>query len=82
MSHLLTEDQLLEIREAFSLFDKEGAGTIKATDFAIVMRSLGHNPSEEDLENLVKELDPQEKGTIDFPHFLELMAKTKKGKWF
>lgn len=79
MTELLTEDQVMEFREAFSLFDKTGSGTINATDFGVVMRSLGHNPSEGELDNMIRELDPLGKGIIDFPHFLELMAKTDKG---
>jgi Ca2+-binding protein (EF-Hand superfamily) len=75
MDSFLTEDQVNDFREAFSLFDKDGSGTITAKHLGIVMRSLGRNPSEAELEEMIREVDPEGKGIIDFPHFLELMMK-------
>jgi calmodulin len=39
------------------------------------MRSLGQNPTEEELQEIIHEVDPSGKGTIDFPRFLISMAK-------
>lgn len=39
------------------------------------MRSLGQNPTEAELQDMVNEVDSQAKGTIDFPEFLSLMAR-------
>ncbi|KAI5712924.1 hypothetical protein M8J76_000884 [Diaphorina citri] len=78
MDTFLTEDQVNDFREAFSLFDKDGSGTITAKHLGIVMRSLGRNPSEAELEEMIREVDPEGKGIIDFPHFLELMMKKVK----
>ena len=41
----LTEEQIAEFKEAFSLFDNN-TGTISTKDFGIVMRSLSGNPTE------------------------------------
>ena len=49
----LTDEQLTEAREAFKLVDKECSGRIKTKEVGIVLRALGHNPSEEDLERLL-----------------------------
>ena len=46
-----------EFREAFSLFDKDGDGTISAKELGTVLKSLGQNPSEEELEELIEEVD-------------------------
>ncbi len=43
----LTEEQIAEFKEAFSLFDKDGDGTITTKELGTVMRSLGQNPTGE-----------------------------------
>jgi len=42
------------------------------------MRSLGQNPTEAELQDMVNEVDVDGNGTIDFPEFLNLMAKKMK----
>ena len=40
MADQLTEEQIAEFKEAFSLFDKDGDGTITTKELGTVMRSL------------------------------------------
>lgn len=75
MADNLTEDNIAEFREAFSLFDKDGDGTITTQELGTVMRSLGQNPTEAELDELVEEVDADGSGTIDFNEFLDLMAE-------
>ncbi|KAF9435635.1 hypothetical protein BGZ76_005837 [Entomortierella beljakovae] len=75
MADQLTETQLAEFKEAFSLFDKDGDGTITTKELGTVMRSLGQNPTEADLQDMVNEVDADGNGTIDFPEFLTMMAR-------
>ena len=46
-----------EFREAFSLFDKDGDGTISSKELGTVMRSLGQNPTETELNDMINEVD-------------------------
>ena len=78
MTEQLTEKQIAEFKKAFSLFDKKGYGTITIKECATVMRSLGHNPTEAELQNTVLEVGTDEEPTIDFPEFLCLMARKMK----
>ena len=39
------------------------------------MRSLGQNPTEAELQDMINEVDADGNGTIDFPEFLSLMAR-------
>ncbi|XP_023235437.1 calmodulin-like [Centruroides sculpturatus] len=71
----LTEEQISEFREAFSLFDKEGNGTITGKELGTLMRSLGQNPTEAQLKAMIQDLQNSGRDQIDFPLFLELMAK-------
>jgi len=74
----LTEEQIAEFKEAFSLFDKDGDGTITTKELGTVMRSLGQNPTEAELQDMINEVDADGNGTIDFPEFLTLMARKMK----
>ncbi len=76
----LTEDQIREFGEAFSLFDKEGTGTITTDDLGSVVRSLGLDPSEADLKHMLKDVDAGGNGTIEFPEFLSLLTIKAKDK--
>ncbi|CAB1347589.1 unnamed protein product, partial [Coregonus sp. 'balchen'] len=51
----LTEEQIAEFKEAFSLFDKDGDGTITTKELGTVMRSLGQNPTEAELQDMINE---------------------------
>jgi hypothetical protein len=42
------------------------------------MRSLGQNPTEAELQDMINEVDADGNGTIDFPEFLNLMARKMK----
>ena len=66
----LTEEQKTEAEEAFQLVDKESSGAIKTKEVGIVLRSLGHNPSEEDLEKLLA--GKEDKVTLN--EFLEMLS--------
>lgn len=62
----LTDEQIGEFKEAFSLFDRDGDGTITTNELGTVMRSLGQNPTEIELQDMINEVDEDGNGTIDF----------------
>lgn len=78
MADQLSEEQIAEFKEAFSLFDKDGDGTITTKELGTVMRSLGQNPTESELTDMVNEVDADGDGTIDFSEFITMMAKKMK----
>ena len=43
-----------------------------------MLRSIGQNPTEDEILNLVIEYDMNGDGTIDFDEFLEMMSKQSK----
>jgi Ca2+-binding EF-hand superfamily protein len=71
----LSNEQCAEFKEAFALFDKDGDGAITTKELGTVMRSLGQNPTEAELQDMINEVDQDGSGTIDFPGFLTLMAR-------
>eukprot|EP00794_Sanderia_malayensis_P015263 gene15263-16838_t len=74
----LNEEQIEEFREAFYLFDSDGNGAITTKELGQVMRSLGQNPTEAELQDMINEVDIDGNGTIDFPEFLNMMARKMK----
>ena len=47
----------LEYRDAFKFFDKDGNGFITTRELGAIMRSLGQNPTEIELQDMVNEVD-------------------------
>ena len=74
----MTEEQISFFKEAFNLFDKDGNGLIKTYELAFVLRSLGQNHTEAELQEIISEIDIDDNGSIDFPEFLTMMARKMK----
>ncbi|KAH9299938.1 hypothetical protein KI387_011521 [Taxus chinensis] len=73
----LSDEQTASMREAFSLFDTDRDGYITVTELGTVMRSLGENPTQAELQDIIKR--EQIGATVDFPRFLDVMRRNIKG---
>ena len=71
----LSQEQVAEFQEAFSLFDLDGGGDIDAKELGTVMRSLGANPTEAEVAAMIAEVDTSGNGSIEFDEFCHLMAR-------
>merc|ERR1712227_819886 len=70
----LSEEQLDEIREAFSLFDSDASGAIDVRELKAAMRALGFEVKNEELKKMVTDIDNDGNGTIEFAEFLQMMT--------
>ena len=70
----LTEAQIEDFKLAFSLFDKDGDGSCDTKELKLVMRALGQDLTETELGDMVRMVDEDDSGSIDFEEFLALMA--------
>jgi hypothetical protein len=70
---------LASYKEAFSVFDKDGSGTVSTSELGEIMSALGQNLSAEELDGMVKEVDADGSGEIDFNEFCACMLKAKEG---
>ncbi|KAK3744436.1 hypothetical protein QZH41_003178 [Actinostola sp. cb2023] len=67
-----------DLRDAFSLFDHSGSGTVPAKTIKNVLRAVGLNPMLEDIQKMEKDLG---KDPVSFDAFLTLyVAFDKKPK--
>lgn len=71
----LSQEQIDEFKEAFKLFDRDGDGTVDVDELGTVMKSLGQEPTEQEIRDMISEVDNDGSGSIEFPEFLQLMAK-------
>lgn len=67
--------QTMEFKQAFEEFDKDRSGTISTKELLPVMRSMGQNPTEDEVLSLVIEYDVNGNGKLDFDEFMEMMRK-------
>merc|ERR1712162_66763 len=70
----LSDEQMDEIREAFSLFDSDASGAIDVRELKAAMRALGFEVKNEELKKMVSDVDNDGNGTIEFVEFLGMMT--------
>ena len=68
-------DDLTEMREIFSLVDKDGGGTISTEELGELLELIGVEASKDDLENMIEQMDADNSGEIDFDEFAEVMTR-------
>ena len=71
----LTEEQKLELQEAFNMFDTDGSGKIQANELRVALRALGFEPTKDELRRMITDVDKKGDGLLDFPQFLEAIVK-------
>uniref|UniRef100_A0A1I8IEW1 Calmodulin n=1 Tax=Macrostomum lignano TaxID=282301 RepID=A0A1I8IEW1_9PLAT len=50
MTDSLTEEQVAECKEVFALFDKQGVGQVPTESLGRLLRALGYNPSNREVQ--------------------------------
>ncbi|OWF37198.1 neo-calmodulin-like [Mizuhopecten yessoensis] len=74
-------NEIDDMRETFALLDTDGTGSISIQRMGLVIRALGHYPTEaqiKDLQKVAKESDTNGNDLIEFPEFLSLYTSFKK----
>ncbi|KAK6589652.1 centrin [Cryptosporidium xiaoi] len=68
----LSEQQKLEIKEAFELFDGDSIGYIDIKEVKVAMRALGFDPKKEELKKLSSNLESSN-GMVSYNEFYDLV---------
>jgi len=74
----ISNGYLKELKEAFDIFDKENTGSINSEMLGGMFRSLGQNPSNTEILKMIKKIDLEGNGTIEFDEFCDFMASAGK----
>ena len=74
----LSEEKLAEINEIFAIFDNNSDGYVSTEELGVMIRAIGGNPMDEEVEKLKKEIDPTSIGKFDKAAFINLAAKRPK----
>ena len=75
---MLNEVQIAEIREIFTLFDKNSDGYVNTSDLGTMVRGLNLNPTEAEVVEMMRDVDPNGTGSFDQNSLISLIAR--KGK--
>ena len=75
MAQKLTAKIISQYKEAFSVFDRDGSGTICTNELGTIMQSLGKHLTEAELQDIINAVDSDRNGTVSFPEFLKMMAQ-------
>lgn len=78
MSHVgSAQDTEDELRNAFHVFDKDGSGTISASEMREVLKTLGEDLSEKEINEIMSAADTDGDKSIDFEEFKKIMQDPK-----
>jgi len=61
-------------QDAFVKYDTDCDGVVTSVEVGSIMRAIGQNPSEAEIQDMVNLVDKDGTGSIDFPEFLAMMT--------
>ncbi|KAH8818538.1 CaM, calmodulin [Hyaloscypha sp. PMI_1271] len=77
-AHSTTPEEVQALKDAFLLFDSDSDGVITRNELGAVMKSLGLNPTDAELDDMINEVDIDRTGSVDLDEFIKMMtAETK-----
>lgn len=66
-----------EIRETFSVFEKDGNGSISAAELH-VMTNLGEKLTDEEVDEIIREADTDGDSQVNYEDFVQMMSAKRR----
>ncbi|WAR12749.1 CALM-like protein [Mya arenaria] len=70
----ITDEKLQELQETFVIFDKNRDGMITKEELGAVLFALGQRPTVMEVQALIRSVDLDQSGTIDFDEFVKIFS--------
>jgi len=80
MASKFPESEIAELKQVFASFDKDSSGHIDAKELKQVLQELKMYENDAQVQSLIKEVDTNKSGTIEFNEFLDIVLAIKSGK--
>jgi len=64
-----------EVRESFSVFDRDGTGMISAAELRHVMTNIGEKLSDQEIDEMIREVEVDRDGQIAYEDMVRLMCQ-------
>jgi len=74
MDELSREEQDL-LRDTFRILDKENEGAITSKELGVVIRALGRQPNESEVQSMINEVDSDGNGSIAAEEFYNVILR-------
>ncbi|TAQ91411.1 hypothetical protein B7494_g251 [Chlorociboria aeruginascens] len=70
----LSANEIASFKEVFALFDSDGDGEISKAELGAILKSLGLDVSDVEINDMVNEVDIDNSGSIDLEEFIKMMT--------
>jgi|UniRef100_A0A7S1T5S9 calmodulin len=74
----LTAKEIEDARSAFRTFDRDLSGTIDSKELKAVLNTLGQDPTEAEVFNMIADVDSDGSGEIEVDEFLVVVSRAKE----
>ena len=74
----LSRDKVSDLQQSFDVYDRDKDGLVSFTELSDLMNYVGAKSTESELQDLVNEVDVNERGQISKDDFISLMGRKLK----
>ena len=75
IQHHLSDEERAEFKEIFDLVDEDKSGQISKAELKKLMETLRPHPTSDELDAMMREVDADGSGEIDFEEFVTVMSR-------
>mmetsp|Transcript_14306 Transcript_14306/g.29405 ORF Transcript_14306/g.29405 Transcript_14306/m.29405 type:complete len:927 (+) Transcript_14306:101-2881(+) len=73
----LTDDEIETFLKVFQMLDLDGGGTIEEEELRVGLQSVGKDPTDEEMQQMMHDVDEDDSGEIDPAEFVQFMVNIR-----